>query len=213
MLSKQLPYSTSLQPTAAAPLALAVHCSPNGVLDFYTGMGLTMREAVVLNAGGHSMGGADRNASGWDGEGLRRARQQQQQLVGCALMLRARTCLHQSPCSVWWRWCPASTELSFSCCCLYWRPGSFTSYGDCWPMPSNKHLLDLLRYGWTYEVVEETSRLQVSGLAWVGALCLRSGGGVAQGGCLGWCLEAQPCFISCPWADGLEGFATAMGSS
>ena len=42
--------------------------SPSAVLDFYTGMGLTVREAVVLNVAGHSMGGADKDGSGWDGE-------------------------------------------------------------------------------------------------------------------------------------------------
>lgn len=47
--------------------------------------------------------------------------------------------------------------------------GSFTPFDDAWPNPSNKHLLDLLRYGWTTEVVEGTNRVQVGGGAGCGA--------------------------------------------
>lgn len=79
-----------------------------------------MREAVVLNSGGHTMGGADKDGSGWD--------------------------------------------------------GSFTPADDAWPTPANKHLLDLLRYGWTYEVVEETSRLQV----WLGVGVQGASAGVGR---------------------------------
>lgn len=120
--------------------------SPSGVMDFYTNMGMSVREAVVLNAGGHSMGGADKDGSGWDGEPLAVWRGRGQVALG----LVPCTCLPLPSCTAPVCFAPPSRH-----------PGSFTPFDDAWPSPSIKHLLDLLRYGWTTEVVEETSRVQV----------------------------------------------------
>ncbi|PRW44589.1 cytochrome C peroxidase [Chlorella sorokiniana] len=41
--------------------------SPSGVFYYYINLGLTNREAVALTGGGHSIGGADVDATGWNG--------------------------------------------------------------------------------------------------------------------------------------------------
>ena len=46
-------------------LTLQLYCF--AVFYYYTNLGLTNREAVALTGGGHSIGGADVEATGWNG--------------------------------------------------------------------------------------------------------------------------------------------------